>query len=268
MLSHTFQTSGRILALTLAFALLASGKGNLFTKVRYNGGSFDSKVSPHDWDNKLTVTPEAVVLDFHDKQKSHLTIPSNSIMSLSYGQEAHRRVGTMIALAILVAPVALFGLLHKTRLHFIGVQYKMEDGKTGGILLQGDKSNYRAILLALQGVSGAPVAVAEKEREYIPVGVKIEVAAESGKPAGTPPVITETASSAAPGTVVVTAMPSEAEIYVDGGLFGNGSATLKLKPGKHTILVKMTGYKEWTREVTAIAESEAHIQATLEKTSN
>jgi len=35
---------------------------------------------------------------------------------LSYGQEAHRRVGTMIALGILFAPLALFGLFHKTRL--------------------------------------------------------------------------------------------------------------------------------------------------------
>ena len=29
---------------------------------------------------------------------------------LSYRQEGHRRVGTMIALAILISPVALFGL--------------------------------------------------------------------------------------------------------------------------------------------------------------
>ena len=40
--------------------------------------------------------------------------------------------------AILVAPVALFGLFHKTRLHFMGVQYKTADGKNAGLLLQGD----------------------------------------------------------------------------------------------------------------------------------
>ncbi len=98
---------------------------------------------------------------------------------MSYGQEAHRRVGTMIALAVLVAPVALFGLLHKTRLHYIGVQYSTADGHSGGILLQGDKDNYRAILVALQGVANVPVLVGDKGREFVPVGVTTTVAKES-----------------------------------------------------------------------------------------
>ncbi len=85
----------------------------------------------------------------------------------------------MIALAILVAPVALFGLFHKTRLHFIGVQYKAQDGKGGALLLQGDKDNYRAILVALQGVTGVPVSVAESERGFIPVGVTAQTAKDS-----------------------------------------------------------------------------------------
>ena len=84
----------------------------------------------------------------------------------------------MIALAILVAPVALFGLLHKTRLHYIGIQYNLSDGKSGGILLQGDKSNYRAILVALQGVANVSVSVSEKDREFVPVGVNSTVAKE------------------------------------------------------------------------------------------
>jgi hypothetical protein len=81
----------------------------------------------------------------------------------------------MIALAVLVAPVALFGLLHKTRLHYIGIQYKTSGDNTGGILLQGDKDNYRAILVALQGVAGVPVSVGDKDREFVPVGVTISV---------------------------------------------------------------------------------------------
>ena len=163
-----------LLTLFLCCSLVAYADGNVFKNVRYNGGSIASNVSPKDWGNTLTVTPTLTTLDLKGKPKTHFEIPSQSITGLSYGQEAHRRVGTMIALAILVAPVALFGLLHKTRLHYIGVQYKLADGTTGGILLQGDKSNYRAILVALQGVSGAAVSVSDKEREYIPVGVKAE----------------------------------------------------------------------------------------------
>jgi hypothetical protein len=98
----------KFLAILLCVSLLAYADGNTFTRVRYNGGSVASKVDPKDWDNKLTVTPDAITLDFKDQQ--HLVIPAKSVTSLSYGQEAHRRVGTMIALAVLVAPVALFGL--------------------------------------------------------------------------------------------------------------------------------------------------------------
>jgi len=150
----------KFFAVLLCVSLLAYADGNTFTRVRYNGGSVPSKVDPKDWDNKLTVTPDAITLDFKDQQ--HLVIPAKSVTSLSYGQEAHRRVGTMIALAVLVAPVALFGLFHKTRLHYIGIQYSTQDAKNAGILLQGDKDNYRAMLVALQGVTGAPVAVGEK----------------------------------------------------------------------------------------------------------
>ncbi len=176
----------RILAVALSCAVLGYAQGNAFTRVRYNGGSVPSKVDPKNWDNKLTVSSDAIVLEMKDNQK--VEIAPKYVTSLSYGQEAHRRVGTMVALAILVAPVALFGLFHKTRLHFIGIQYGTPDGKSDGILLQGDKSNYRAMLVALQGVTGAPVTVAEKEREFIPVGVTTKVTKgteESGAAPGT-----------------------------------------------------------------------------------
>src|SRR2546427_5184418 len=164
----------RIIALCLCLSLSAYGQGNSFDRVRYNGGSVDSKVDPKEWKNTLTVTSDFITLSLKDGKK--LEIPPKSVTSLSYGQEAHRRVGTMVALAILVAPVALFGLFHKTRLHYIGVQYSTPDNKTAGILLQGDKDNYRAILVALQGVTGVPVVVGEKDREFVPVGVKTDVA--------------------------------------------------------------------------------------------
>src|SRR5690349_1399104 len=261
------------LAVILCCSILAYAEGNTFTRVRYNGGSVPSKVSPKDWDNKLTVTPDAITLNFKDQQ--HLVIPAKAVTSLSYGQEAHRRVGTMIALAVLVAPVALFGLFHKTRLHYIGIQYSTQDAKNAGILLQGDKDNYRAMLVALQGVTGAPVAVGDKDREFVPGGVTTSVAkgetpdskAES-KPQGEMKNASMS-STAAPaegtGTVSVTTNPDGADVYVDGEFRGNAPATLKLKPGKHTIAVKMNGYKDWTREITTDAGSDAKLSAGLEK---
>jgi len=253
----------RLLALFLCFSLLAyADSGNTFTRVRYNGGSVPSKVDPKEWGNKLTVTADAITLDFKDGQK--LVILPKSVTSLSYGQEAHRRVGTMVALAILIAPVALFGLFHKTRLHYIGIQYSTPETKNAGILLQGDKDNYRAMLVALQGVTGAPVSVGDKEREFIPVGVTTTVAKESEESKGGTNAPAAKAAEAT-GTVNVLSNPDGADVFADGQFVGNSPATLKLSPGKHTVTVKLSGYKEWTREISTEAGSEAHLTAALEK---
>jgi hypothetical protein len=254
----------RLLAILLGTSLLAYAQGNTFDKVRYNGGSIPTKVNPNEWNNKLTITPDLIVLALKDGQKAE--IDPKAVTSLSYGQEAHRRVGTMIALAVLVAPVALFGLLHKTRLHFIGIQYKTADDKSGGLLLQGDKDNYRAILVALQGVTGVAVSVGEKERGFIPVGVTTSVAKE---PAETQTAEQEPPASptqeAATGTVNVTSNPDGAEVYADGQFVGNSPAVLKLTPGKHTVSVKLSGYRDWSREISVESGSEARLTATLQQ---
>jgi len=256
-----------VLAIFLCCSILAYADGNTFTKVRYNGGSVASKVDAKDWENKLTITPDAIVLELKDKQR--LEIPPKSVTSLSYGQEAHRRVGTMIALAVLVAPLALFGLFHKTRLHFIGVQYATPEGKNGGILLQGDKDNYRAMLVALQGVTGAPVSVAEKEREYVPVGMTTNVTKGSQEAKGaiglSPSTSAQVPSAIETGTVDLNTTPNGADLYVDDHFYGNSPATLKLKPGKHTIRATMPGYQDWSREISSDAGASAHLTATLEK---
>lgn len=175
----------------------------------------------------------------------------------------------MIALAVLVAPVALFGLFHKTRLHYIGVQYTTTDKKSAGILLQGDKDNYRAILVALQGVTGVPVSVGEKEREFVPVGVKTDVA-KGGEEKGTQAASTDQSSLRTPtealkGTVNVASNPVQADLLVDGQFVGNSPAALKLAPGKHTITIKLSGYKDWSRELAIEAGSEVQLTANLEK---
>lgn len=251
----------KILALLLAVCTLAYAQGNTFTKVRYNGGTVATKVDAEEWDNTLTVTSDDISFKLKDGQV--VDIKPKLVISLSYGQEAHRRVGTMIALGILVAPLALFGLFHKTRLHFIGVEYTTPEGKKGGLLMQGDKGNYRAMLVALQSVTGVPVSVSEKEREFIPVGVTTSVAKGSSAPeSGTPAA--QTASVAAAGTVRVTSNPDGADLYSDGGYVGNTPSTLKLSAGKHVIKVTAAGHKEWSREITVQAGSELSLNAMLE----
>jgi hypothetical protein len=265
----------RILALLLCSTLTLWAQGNSFDKIRYNGGLVNSTVDPKDWHNQLTVTSDMITLALKDGKK--LEIPPKTVTSLSYGQEAHRRVGTMIALAILISPIALFGLLHKTRLHFIGIQYALPDNKAGGILLQGDKDNYRAILVALQGVTGAPVSVADKDREFVPVSIRTQVtkgeeeSAANEKPTEQTPrdsKPTENASQdLARGTVNVSSDPIGADVFADGDFVGNSPASLKLAPGKHAVAVKLSGYADWSKEITVQSGSDVQLTAHLEKQS-
>lgn len=252
----------KLSVLCLCASIVTWAQGNSFDKVRYNGGSVDSKVDPKDWNNRLTVTSDVITLALKDGKR--LEIPPKTVTSLSYGQEAHRRVGTMVALAVLVAPVALFGLLHKTRLHYIGIQYTTPDNKTAGILLQGDKDNYRAILVALQGVTGAPVSVAEKEREFVPVGVKTDVT-KGGEKNTTEITTASNAPEPVKGTVNVSSKPAGADVLVDGEFVGNAPAALKLSPGKHTVTVKVLGYKDWSKEIAVQSGSDVQLTANLEK---
>ena len=86
------------------------------------------------------------------------------------------------------------------------------------------------------------------------------------------PIQSDTATSpvrpaevAATGTVEVHSTPEGAEVYVDGAFIGNAPATLKLSPGQHTIRVTQAGFKDWSREISVQAGSEAHLAASLEK---
>lgn len=251
------------LVLLLCCALLAQAQGNSFNRVRYNGGTVPSKVDPKNWDNKLTITADMISLDL--KGGAKVEIPPKSVTSLSYGQEAHRRVGTMVALAILVAPVALFGLFAKTRLHYIGIQYTTPEVSNAGVLLQGDKDNYRAILVALQSVTRVPVSVSEKDREFIPVGTTTTVVKEGqgtkpGEQAATQPASASTET----GTIAVTSVPDGADVYSDGAFIGNCPATLKLSPGAHSVRVSKAGYKDWSRDISVQGGSSVSLTANLD----
>lgn len=54
-------------------------------------------------------------------------------------------------------------------------------------------------------------------------------------------------------------------VYADGQFVGNSPAVLKLNPGKHTVTVKLSGYPDWSREITVESGSEVRLAATLEQ---
>jgi hypothetical protein len=257
--------SGRaLLAICLAFALVAYSQGNTFDRIRYTGGTIETKVKPKEWKNRLTVTSELIKLELKGGQT--IEIDPTSVRSLSYGQEAHRRVGTMVALGVLLAPLALFGLFHKTRLHYVGVQYTDSEGNKQGLLLQAHKKNYRAVLLTLQGATGAPVSVAEEERKYLAVGTVVAEPelVEQVQATDSPREKGREAESSV-GVILLSSNPESAEVWVDGSFVGNTPAKLSLAPGKHRIRVFLIGYEQWIKDINVTVNSEVNLKAVLKK---
>ena len=65
--------------------------------------------------------------------------------------------------------------------------------------------------------------------------------------------------------MTVASSPDGADVSVDGAFVGNAPATLKLKPGKHTISVEQTGYTKWSRELNVMDGASSKLNASLTK---
>lgn len=158
----------KLVATSLAAALLLqplAAAATTWTKVRYNGGPLQTKVDPKDWNNELSVTPATIALTLSDGQS--FSVDPAHVTGLTYGQEAHRHVALMTSLGIVITPLALFGLFHKQRLHFIGVEYATPDSTRGGLLIQGANDNYRQILFGLKSVTGKTVQTNAEDAKYV-----------------------------------------------------------------------------------------------------
>lgn len=150
------RTVAGIIVLALSWTALSGSEGSAWNRLRYAGGTVQVKVNPYDYNTTLKVTSDEITLSFtHNKTVVH--IKPDQVTSLSYGQEAHRRVADVVALSVVLSPLALFGLLHVSKDHFVGIVYHTEDGKPAAVLLEADKTNYWLILQVLKGVTGKPV---------------------------------------------------------------------------------------------------------------
>lgn len=149
-----------ILLVAFPSAVLGQDAGTTWSKVRYNGGPLQTKVHPKNWNNRLSVSSD--MIHFETQDSAAFDLNPSEVTGLSYGMEAHRHVAMMVGAGILLTPLALFGLFHKQKLHFIGIEYE-KDGKKGGLLLQGGKDNYKAILFQLKSVTGKEIQVGRDE---------------------------------------------------------------------------------------------------------
>jgi hypothetical protein len=129
----------------LPFSSLADSAGY---KVSYDGGSINEKVGSPAYlyieANQVRLVKDGTVL---------ATIPASTVTEISYGQDVHRRVGAAIGLAVVTFGLGALMALTKSKKHFVGITWADGDRK-GGFVMQCDKSDYRGILLGLEGVTG------------------------------------------------------------------------------------------------------------------
>jgi len=232
---HTFS----VFLLFFASALSAYAQGNIFKHVRYTGGTFYTNVKPSDWHNQLTITSDTITFKLHDDQE--IQILSKLVTALSYGEDASHQ-------------------------YFIGIQYTSPKGEKAGLLLQGDKRNYRAILEALQSVTSLPIAVNENNRASMPLGLKTTPSA-GDLPTGAKSAAQLEAEAKATqyGNLTITSDPQDADVFVDGTYVGITPATMDLIVGMHSVRVSRRGYADWSREINVLVRSKLSLAAILDK---
>jgi trypsin-like peptidase/PEGA domain-containing protein len=65
------------------------------------------------------------------------------------------------------------------------------------------------------------------------------------------------------GFVTISSTPDGAEIYVDDKFVGNAQASLKLRAGTHTILLKSPGCADWQRTMEVLKDSSVTLKVSL-----
>jgi hypothetical protein len=147
------RTVAACLILVVCCVQADGGARNSWNKIRYRGGTVPAKVDSWDWNTTLTVNPDEIVVFF--APRTTVRIKPSQVESISYGQEAHRRVGDIVALSLVLGPFALFGLLRHPQDNLVGIVFHADDGKRGAILLE--TPVFLDILKALKAATGKPV---------------------------------------------------------------------------------------------------------------
>lgn len=152
----------KLIVSILLFTSLSSvalAQRNSFS-VRYRGGSIETKTSKDEWNNKLTILSDEILLELKDGQKT--SIDPKTVTSISYGRAATRHVARWVTLGILGGPIALMGLFTENVQHYVSIEYESAEGKKSGVLIQAHKDNYRNVLALLRGATGKEIDIDKK----------------------------------------------------------------------------------------------------------
>ena len=129
-----------------AFGATSSNNYN----VMYDGGTVPNVKTGNEL--KLFIDGDQIKF-MRGKNQEAISIPASTVTEISYGQDVHRRVGTAVGLAVISLGVGALMAVTKSKKHYVGITWDGE-GQKGGMAIQCDKSDYRGVLLALEGITG------------------------------------------------------------------------------------------------------------------
>jgi hypothetical protein len=142
------QAIAALLSVIIPVSAFGATSANSYN-VMYDGGSLpDLKTG-----NDLRMYIQGDTLRFMHGKKEVISIPASTVTEISYGQDVHRRVGAAIGLAVVSLGIGALMALTKSKKHYVGLTWDA-DGQKGGMAIQCDKSDYRGVLLALEGITG------------------------------------------------------------------------------------------------------------------
>jgi hypothetical protein len=117
--------------------------------------------------------------------------------------------------------------------------------------------------------SVVPTAIAQDGK--VPTAPAVSAHQESARTAAKPgshnsSTVSQKGSNArSEGTVSITSTPEGADIFIDSVGRGSTPALLKLAPGKHSVQLALSGYKDWVSNVEVNAGSDINITGALQK---
>ena len=117
------------------------------------------KTSPCSLDNQNG----NLVIQYKMKKLAHLnkTIDGHKITRLTGGEYSRRRVAESVATAVLLTPLALFGLFSKKKIDNFGIEYTDQNNNAASTLIQSKKKYSEGIKSMLQSISGQQIVYQE-----------------------------------------------------------------------------------------------------------